>query len=348
MTPLLCFLVLAQLQHTLSDAVQSQSRIVNGVPIEASTYPWMASLRINYNDSWEGHNCGGSLIRLDPVVVMTATHCVDSFIDSADNSSLETVVWGNVTAPVQFWVDFNRTYAAQNVSGDAYQTLEVRHTSMIYVHDDFNISMGLSIGNDIALIIFGDNETLDFSNDDLPVLPSEQLDDDEACCSDGEKLNAIGYGRDSSYGNATETLEHTILQFINITQCVLSNWTFGEDELLEYDDNHIICVIGNDTDACYGDSGGPLFRELSDGTQLIVGVVSGGYGGCNSGDPTVYTSVGHFLYWMEDILGVSLVSASSSTTSYTTVDPQDGNAAVGMVSGNAIASALLIAALIQM
>jgi uncharacterized protein (TIGR03382 family) len=66
---------------------------------------------------------------------------------------------------------------------------------------------------------------------------------------------------------------------------------------------------GNGVDACFGDSGGPLFREI-DGTNYLVGVTSRAYMGVPYNEPCghggVYTRPDSVLKWIEDEIGEPL------------------------------------------
>lgn len=64
-----------------------------------------------------------------------------------------------------------------------------------------------------------------------------------------------------------------------------------------------ICAGGNfASDSCRGDSGGPLMRKRPEGIWESVAVVSFGNGCGMDGWPGVYTSVEHYLGWIDQTM----------------------------------------------
>merc|ERR1711971_357776 len=103
-----------------------EGRIVNGIPIDASKFPWMVSLRQEqdlggwvrelhaslgitpevaaaanlteaYNVSISDNFCGASLIDIDPPIILTAAHCVDSFTYNETEGTFKYTDDGNKT-----------------------------------------------------------------------------------------------------------------------------------------------------------------------------------------------------------------------------------------------------------
>ncbi|KAG5899760.1 hypothetical protein JTB14_006097 [Gonioctena quinquepunctata] len=62
-----------------------------------------------------------------------------------------------------------------------------------------------------------------------------------------------------------------------------------------------LCASGNTSDACWGDSGGPLQIREKSGVFSIVGIVSFG-SGCGGRVPGVFTRVSKYLDWIENIV----------------------------------------------
>ena len=294
------FVLLSWLIYCTTSAIELEPRIVNGVPIEASSYPWMVSLRqaidltavysfynltalysffnLTINDTmYESSFCGGSLIQLSPPIVLTAAHCVEDLSFNDTSGTFEFHLW-NFTLPMYLYADINRTYPL-NETGESYQTLQITNESMIHIHEKYDTS-DIANGYDIALLIFDDGQVITgLFEEDLPSLV-HSLDDDEACCTHGDKLDVIGYGLDEDNGTETDTLEHTMMHYVGMSQCQAIiiqyyldtyNLTIVEDDFRNPD--LFICVVGNDTDICDGDGGGPVFNE-SGGNISIYGMSS--------------------------------------------------------------------------
>uniref|UniRef100_A0A6P7F7G4 Serine protease persephone-like isoform X1 n=1 Tax=Diabrotica virgifera virgifera TaxID=50390 RepID=A0A6P7F7G4_DIAVI len=91
------------------------------------------------------------------------------------------------------------------------------------------------------------------------------------------------------------TLQKAKLVPVSVTSC---NKTYSIRSLGLYTiENTQICAFGNSSDACEGDSGGPLQIRDRTGAYSIVGIVSYGAGCGNI--PGVYTRVSQFVDWIE-------------------------------------------------
>ena len=54
-------------------ASDDNDKIIGGVPVLENEIPWQVAL-LNQDGSWRG--CGAILLSCDPVIVITAAHCV--------------------------------------------------------------------------------------------------------------------------------------------------------------------------------------------------------------------------------------------------------------------------------
>src|SRR5690606_4917360 len=66
-----------------------------------------------------------------------------------------------------------------------------------------------------------------------------------------------------------------------------------------------INVGGNGTSSCNGDSGGPAYVQLSDGSWRVFGVTSRGTTG-NCADESIYGLIHSHVQWIEDASGLDV------------------------------------------
>ena len=64
----------------------------------------------------------------------------------------------------------------------------------------------------------------------------------------------------------------------------------------------MLCAQEAGTDACNGDSGGPLAVEGEDGSYFQIGVISWGWGCAIPGLPGVYANLTANLPWLKEII----------------------------------------------
>jgi len=126
---------------------------------------------------------------------------------------------------------------------------------------------------DIALIITKEPLT----TLPMPVYPMDRFD---SLVQNGSSVILSGYGR-------TETYESGVL--------------FLGESVFNYRSDHEMWIGAPDvTTPCYGDSGGPVYVEDSNGRMYVVGVASRlGYG-YSCGDGAIYTFASAYEEWITD------------------------------------------------
>ena len=290
-TLLLILVLILPFMISTSHYLDFEERIVNGKPISANEYPWMVSLRDEFIHPEKrilgttGHFCGASLIETSPPIILTAAYCLQ---DYGLNETAGTINFYNYT--VRIACDLNRTDQQRSIGpvgtpSDQYETLYVYDPNMIHIHPTYDSSAYMN-GYDIALLIIDDNQTVTIDIDPVPTIQM-QLEPLEKCCSIGENLTAIGYGRNATNGIQTKTLEITTLNYIDTNRCD------GRPTM----SHRILCTAGSNTNICQGDSGGPLFI-MNGNIPEIKGVTSFTIGGCNDGSFAAFTPVGQYYNWI--------------------------------------------------
>ena len=145
----------------------------------------------------------------------------------------------------------------------------VSRVSRIIIHPQYNPSANR---NDIALLeltepVFLQPITLPSATNPVP--------------NNGEIATVAGWGATSETGAGSRLLQETDLPIVSTNACqsLYGNLINGPAHL---------CAGGQQTDSCFGDSGGPLF--VSRGNEFVqAGVVSFGFGCARPGLPAVYT-----------------------------------------------------------
>jgi len=250
-------------------------RIVGGGPVTPFEHNWVLKLEgINtIGGSW----CGASLI--DEQWAMTAAHCTKGH----DASVMQVRVHRH------------------DISGgagehDCAETLKIAEK---FEHPDYT---NVASGNDIALLRLSQPVRCA----DSITMPSL----DNGSYSDADTTATVaGWGDTSEDGSASDVLRSVDLKLLTNTQCE----TYGHNDGYGIIADSTICAIGDlegGEDACQGDSGGPLFVQKG-GVDIIVGVVSWGYGCARKRVAGVYTRVSSYQVWIEETSGVYPVGKSS-------------------------------------
>lgn len=250
------------------------SRIVGGHEVMP---PFKHKLLVSLQ-SFDYHFCGGSLFG-DGTWVITAAHCVSG-------SSKPDVV-------------LHRHNLMESLSTEGATKFR---SYKVISHAQYDSS---TMVNDIALIKLS-------SDDGEPLQASEvpenvrgmvvTLDDGTFSSTEGTVLTVAGWGDTTGDSDFPSSAQEVQIQYIAHDKCNSASWYEGE-----LDASTMLCAGQPNgspgKDSCQGDSGGPLFAQCqqTDGsvTQVLVGVVSWGYGCALENNPGVYTRVSTFRNWIE-------------------------------------------------
>ena len=275
-------------------------RIFNGVDADPARFPYMVVLR----DYFQNYACGGTLIA--PDIVLSAAHCGESL--------------GIAT------VQIGRYDGSNNQEADV-ETLVVDPTASVR-HPSYDSD---TMENDFYVIkLFG--KSMHHSHIKIN-------DADHVPFFEGSQLTVIGWGSTTvEQESFTSELQEASVRYVSNKICEAAEGTvdFDDDtvddrfELWEtYQggiSNDMLCAKGEGGDACWGDSGGPIFIKGSTAaSDLQVGITSWGYSCSDREFPGVYARVSNQFNWIRenvcsvgafyapDYFGCSTESASGNT-----------------------------------
>lgn len=216
--------------------------------------------------------CTGTLIH--PKVALTAAHCVggiNGIVIDSDN-----------------WIEANDNQVVPVVD-------EILHP------DYYTSQWG---GNDIAVLILGERVTR------VPTSPVALECVVDEYVKDKAQVEIVGYGVTSESGNGFNSLLNhggTRVQTADCTATEVDGIFTGCDPAIAPGGE--IGAGGNGVDACFGDSGGPLYLKADIG-DFLVGVTSRAYLGVPGNAPCayggIYTRPDYYVKWIEDTANIKL------------------------------------------
>ncbi|NXK18328.1 UROK protein, partial [Arenaria interpres] len=248
-------------------SISKYFKIVGGSQAEIESQPWIAGIFQNIRGT-DHFLCGGSLI--DPCWVLTAAHC---FHMPPQNKSIYKVFLGK---------------SILNVTDSKEQVFMVDD---IISHPGFTDDTGGN-ENDIALIRIRSASgqcAVESKYVRTVCLPERDL-----YLRENTRCEIAGYGKQDFYDiYYAQRLMSATVNLISQTKCKY-----------EYYDNirvtdNMVCAGDPtwSTDACKGDSGGPMVCEHN-GRMTLYGIVSWGDGCAKENKPGVYTRVTRYLDWI--------------------------------------------------
>lgn len=258
--------------ETTSDGFQKMNRIVGGAPVEeASRYPWFTRIVGGQQDNGRLEACGGALIAND--LVLTAAHCGD---------------------PTQVYP------GRHNLNNLPSEKINVES---FVRHPDYNRPTS-TVNFDIMIVHLSNvPETakpvrLNY-NDDYPVEANESL----SMIGFGSTIGGPETGQANPPNQQAKILQTAETLYVPFETCAVAEdpdlnilYGIGLKETQTIVRPHWFCTTGVDigddlvTSTCFGDSGGPIFKEdyFEDGVEegetndLLLAVVSGTSGYCGN------------------------------------------------------------------
>ncbi|XP_030380378.1 uncharacterized protein LOC115628430 [Scaptodrosophila lebanonensis] len=250
---------------------QPLKKIVGGEDSAPGRWPWAVLLGYNIREA-QTFRCGGTLITAKHVV--TAAHCLED--------SLSFVRLG----------EFDLTSETDSSHVDISIEKVVGHPDFRRLRDK---------RHDVAVVYL--ERTVQFTDLIVPIcLPRKDLRTKSYI---DHTPFLVGWGKTQVGGKGSNVLQELQIVVFNNSVCQnaykLRN-KFVRDEQF---DETVLCAgnLAGGKDSCQGDSGGPLMMpEYYKGYTVhyyLIGVVSYGIGCGLPGVPGIYTSVQHFMDWIE-------------------------------------------------
>lgn len=246
-------------------------------------YPFFVNLAETLSDGRAEAICAGTHIA--PGFIVTAAHCVDGFEEWSEMGlSFEESVK----------VVFNLTNSDDLGSND--KGLIRAKVIATLVHPRYFLEDLHS--PDIALIQY---DLSPFANAVLPEIA--KLPTSEKAADSVPSATVIGFGMtDVSKDLWATHLQEAVVKEVDPEVCSQIDNPIYEglpDSFVCYGD-----FEHGKVDACFGDSGGPLFYYNETGDAVVIGITSfGPENDCGvAGEPGVYTSIAYFNDWIEESL----------------------------------------------
>jgi secreted trypsin-like serine protease len=267
------------IQPSINGNELNVQRIIRGSDAVPNSWPWMVSIRyILPNDGGLAHNCGGSLIYDD--IVLTVSHCIP-------------LLPANFTIFVGLH-DVNSTVSNEFIESAKDNVYEIKAHAY---HVNYTSSI---LRNDIALIKLSRPVKLS-SKVNLICLPNSPEETDIVL---NKSVVIAGWG--STTGERMEfakKLQQTKIDVIDDQATCSFNIKLNETSNFEIHDpltQYCLLDTKNQSNACFGDSGGPMMYFEED-RWYIFGLTSYGRlsnNECNNTLPSYYTKVPYYLDWI--------------------------------------------------
>ncbi|KAK9499699.1 hypothetical protein O3M35_002701 [Rhynocoris fuscipes] len=246
----------------------NQVRIIGGRDAFKGEFPYQALIKAYRRN--ESFICGGSVI--SEWHILTAAHCV------ADMDVMEIKLGSTV------------------ISYQAGVPVFIITPQDLLIHENYDSDF---MKNDIALIKL--KYSLSFWSERIKPIRLPRLSLQIAPETyDNDIATVTGWGKIHDRAKGA----HNILQTARVN--IMPFWQckyYMATMYYKLEDNQI-CTLYTGSAPCSGDSGGGLVIEEEDGIKTIIGIVSFGLSFCESGNPTVYTSVSAHLPWIEYHTGI--------------------------------------------
>merc|ERR1712106_258518 len=293
--------------------LDEDEKIIGGIPARENEFPWQVGV-MTTNDTWRG--CGAILLSCDPVIVVSAAHCLTSQLFSDLN-------------------EIKLSFGAQNMGmmGTNVENIEIMDTNEvrleveeviihpsyrpITIHAGINFRTNLNLNvnvyeNDIAVVKVKNGETLKCSKRTIwpACLPNKDFE-----YGGWNRSILTGWGRIKDGESTSMALRKARIPIVTDEECLRNILQDSPDFPEEQIDIVALAdskLCAGDIEAgigiCEGDSGGPLVAQDDQDDEWkgwsAVGIASyrpipqEGYEGCGGNRYGVFTEVGKYLDWI--------------------------------------------------
>ena len=260
-TWLMVFMVVLTAMLPVLAEARVTPEVTNGNKVNDGDYPWLVSVqmtKMDGNGALRNHYCGGTLI--DATHVLTAAHC--------------TIGKDDRTIPAKYY----KVYYGSTQLGERGRFEDV---ARVIAHPNYNPR---AITFDAAILVL----KRPIESIEPIALPDAG---DRAFSNERDRVTVAGWGSTKQFGGkkgyrirSTRDMMEANIEVVSNERCKASLRRIG---VTGVNGEKSFCAAEGGKDACYGDSGGPLFAMDGD-TPIQVGIVSWGIG-CGLGYPGVYT-----------------------------------------------------------
>uniref|UniRef100_A0ABK9NE27 Peptidase S1 domain-containing protein n=1 Tax=Glossina morsitans morsitans TaxID=37546 RepID=A0ABK9NE27_GLOMM len=242
------------------------------------TYPFIARVGFKHiNTAGFAYPCVGSIIARR--VILTAAHCA---LAKAEGHRLSSVRVG----------EYDTSTDPDCASTGFCAPRSINHAiSHVIVHPDYKQGQ---YHHDIALLIL--KTPLNYSVATQPIC----LQKTRANLVVGKRATIAGWGKVSTSSIRQPEMSYLDVPLTSWDLCLRNYANTGALESPGSIDGQWMCAGGEGKDACQGFGGAPLFTQ-ENGIFSQVGIMSFGSDNCGGlRVPSVYTSVTHFVNWIQD------------------------------------------------
>jgi trypsin len=159
-----------------------------------------------------------------------------------------------------------------------------QQNKMIHIHENY----GDNYVNDLMIVKLGGSV-------DASVYPVISINTDGSSPSSGDPLTTMGWGQTipGSSTSMANTLNEVEVTAVSQSACKSMYGGYLQDNMF--------CAMDPGQDACQGDSGGPIIDRGSDAaSDVLMGVVSWGYGCASATHAGVYSRLSYNYDWIRD------------------------------------------------